>query len=189
MSFSSSDSLHSYRINSLLPFRPEMLKEGVFLVLLHANRIPPHLVVLVSGKVFTLTVRGGTVDSDHAPLLRLIHKQEIETVFVRLNVPALFTMEQLREQIRKLILAYPRVEAGIATCLDPIKEFCGKVYAPEARGVNFVYELLPKLESFGVITDSYHLHMEPYLKQGSFELKKYSMQDIYEGIRTARLTL
>ncbi|MCC7302045.1 MAG: hypothetical protein IT233_05335 [Bacteroidia bacterium] len=189
MSFTATDTSASYRINSLLPLKEEYLQTDVHLVLLHANRIPPHLVLLVSGKVFTLTVRGGTVDSDVESLLRLIRRNRIETVFVRLNIPSVFTISVLREHIRKLIMSYPKVAVGIATCLDPIREFCGAVYDPSARDVNFVYELLPRLERSGVIKDSYHLFLDPYLRKGSYEIQKYSMNDIFEGIRKANEVL
>ncbi len=175
----------AYKITQLLPLNEQFLKQDVYLVLLHANRIPPHLIVLVGGKVFTLTVKGATVDSELSPLLRLIRKNSIETVFVQLNVPALFTVDQLREEIRRFILAYPRVEVGIATCLDPIKQFCGTVYDPETGKVNFVYELLPKLEQLKVVGDCFHLNMEPWLKSGAYEISPYSMNDIFEGIRKA----
>ena len=175
----------SYTITRLLPLNEQFLDRDVYLILLHANRIPPHLIVLVGGKVFTLTVKGATIDSDLAPLLRLIRKNNIETVFVRLNIPQLFTVEQLRAEIRKFILAYPRVEVGIATCLDPIKQFCGNVYDRSASQVNFIYELLPKLEALKVVQACYQLNMEPWLKSDAYEISPYSMNDIFEGIRKA----
>lgn len=178
-----------FTLHSILPLKEEYLMQDVFLVLLHANRIPPHVVILIAGRVFTLTVKGATVDSEIESLIRLIRRGNIETVFVKLNVPPLFTLDQLREQIRKLILAYPRVEVGVATCLDPIKEFCGKIYDPEAGKVNFVYELLPKLEKSGVINASFHLYMDKFLYNGAYGISKYSMNDIFEGIRKANESL
>src|SRR5438105_3167223 len=107
---------NNYTISNIQKAEDAILLSDVYLILLYANRIPPHLAVSVNGKLFTLTTKGATVDGELASLLRLIKKNAIETIFVRLNVPALFTIAQLRDEIKKFTLAYPRVDVGIATC-------------------------------------------------------------------------
>jgi hypothetical protein len=178
----------NYTIRGIREANEALLMRDVYLVLLYANRIPPHLAVTVSGKLFTLTTRGATVDGELAPLLKLIRKNRIESIFVRLNVPLLFTMEQLHAEIKKYTLAYPRVDVGIATCLNPIRDFCGKVYDADAGKVNFIFELLPKLEARQAVGECFYMNMENYLSRDSFMLRTYTMNDIFEGIRGAQAT-
>ena len=110
----------SYKLSNLLPANDIVLQNDIYLVLLDATRVPPHLLISVNGKIFTLNLTGASVDGELSALLTLIRKKRIETIFIRLSLPPLFTIEQLKEEIRTCTLAYPRVDIGIATCLSPI---------------------------------------------------------------------
>jgi hypothetical protein len=176
-----------YTITNILPAKEELLSNDIFLVVLYAARVPPHLAVSINGQLFTLSVKGPTVDGELSSLIRLIRKQNIETVFIKLSVPALFTMDELMKEIKKHTLSYPRVDIGLATCLAPIRDFCGSVYEPEMKHVNFVYELLPLLYAKNIISSCYQINLDRLMLGDTFEMNKYSMNDIYEGIRNIRL--
>lgn len=180
---------HSYKILNILPANEALLAQDVYLIVINAAQIPPHLAISVNGKLFTLTVKGATVDGELSALLRLIQKKSLETIFIKLTVPHLFTIDQLQEEIKKYTLAYPRVEVSIATCLNPIKDFCSTVYETETKNVNFLFDLLPKLYEQNIISSCYHLNLDRYLTNDSFYLNKYNMNDIYEGIRSSQLAL
>lgn len=180
---------NEYKINHLAAAHEDVLLNDVYLVLLNVTRVPPHLAVAIGGKLFTLSVKGPTVEGDLGSLLRIIRQRSIESIFIRLSIPHLFTLEQLQDEIKNYVLAYPRVDVGLATCLAPIKDFCGSVYDAETGNVNFIYELLPVLEKKGVIDSCYHLNLDRYLNKDSFLLKKYTMDDINEEIRKAAVTL
>ncbi len=175
----------TFGIHHILPADEQLLRSDIFLILLYANRIPPHLLLTVGGKIFTLGIKGATVDRELDPFLTLVRQKKAETIFFRLKMPPILTEEQLQSEIRKFMLAYPRVDIGVATCLNPIRDFCGKVYDPSAGKANFIFELLPKLRELGVMDTCYHLNMEPWLHDATYDLKKYTMNDIYEGIREA----
>lgn len=178
-----------YQINHLTAAHEDVLLSDVYLVLLNVTRVPPHLAISISGKLFTLSVKGPTVEGDLSSLLRIIRQRSIESIFIKLSVPWVFTLEQLQNEIRNYVLAYPRVDVGLATCLAPIKDFCGSVYDAETINVNFIYELLPVLEQKNVIDSCYHLNLDQYLRKDSFMLKKYTMDDINDEIRRAAVTL
>jgi hypothetical protein len=171
-----------YKISNLSAGSETLLLNDVYLV-------PPHLAVTVNGKLFTLSVKGPTVEGDLRPLLRMIRQRAIETIFIKLSVPHLFTVHQLNEEIRKYVLAYPRVDVGLATCLAPIRDFCGSVYHAETRNVNFIYDLLPRLEALNVIDTCYHLNLDRYLHKETFLMRKYTMDDINQEIRKAELVI
>lgn len=177
----------TYSINNILPASEAVLKNDIFLVVLYAARIPPHLAVSVNGKIFTLSVKGATVDGNLDSMFALIRKKNIETIFIKLSVPEIFSIQDLYNEIKKYTLSYPRVDIGIATCLTPIKDFCATVYEPKMKQVNFVYELLPMLYEKNIVTNCYQLNLDYLMSNGKFEIKKYSMNDIYEGIRAVRM--
>jgi hypothetical protein len=178
-----------YKISNLLPANDTLLKNDVYLVLLYAKRVPPHLLVSVNGKIFTLSVKGATVDGELDALLTLIRRKNIETLFIKLSLPALFTLEQLKEEIRNCILAYPRADIGIATCLTPIKDFCHTIYDTETKNVNLIFDLLPKLQERNVMRDCYHLNLDRHLSGNSFSLSMYEVNDVYEAIRQSSLIM
>ena len=177
----------SYKISNLLPATESVLMNDVFLVLLYATRIPPHLLVSVNGKIFTLSVKGATVDGELPALLTLIRRKNIETIFIRLQMPLLFTMEQLREEIRSCTLAYPRADIGIATCLTPIKDFCHSVYDTDSQNVNLIFDLLPKLQERNAMKDCYQMNLSH--ASNTFEIKNYEVNDVYEAIRKSSLEM
>ena len=174
---------HPYIIPDIIPANEFLLMNDVYLIVLHASRVPPHLALSVNGKLYTLTVKGATVNGELISLLKLIRQRSIESIFIKLCVPELFTLQQLKNEIEKYTLAYPRVDVGVATCLNPIKDFCSSIYDTEISKVNFLYDLLPKLYEQKVITSCYHLNLDRHLTDDSFFMRRYSMNDIYESIR------
>jgi hypothetical protein len=176
-----------YKISNLLPATDAVLMNGVYLVLLYATRIPPHLLVSVNGKLFTLSVKGASVDGELSALLTLIRRKKIETIFIRLQMPVLLTMEQLREEIRNCTLAYPRADIGIASCLTPIKDFCHSVYDTDTKNINLIFDLLPKLQERNAMQDCYQLNL--HLTSNNFEIKRYEVNDVNEAIRHSSLIM
>ncbi|HEY6163012.1 MAG TPA: hypothetical protein VI112_17425, partial [Bacteroidia bacterium] len=79
------------------------------------------------------------------------------------------------------------VDVGIATCLNPIRDFCGSVYDADVKKANFIFELLPELEQKRAVGECFYMNMENYLRDNTFALRTYTMNDIYEGIRQSNL--
>jgi hypothetical protein len=178
-----------YKISNLLPANDTLLKNDVYLVLLYARRIPPHLLISINGKIFSLNLTGPSVDGELDVLLAFIRRKNIETIFIKLSLPVLFTLEQLKEEIRNCTLAYPKVGIGIATCLSPIRDFCHSVYDTETKNVNLIFDLLPKLQERNAMRDCYQMNMEKHLSGNSFSLNMYEVNDVYEAIRQSSLIM
>lgn len=170
-----------YKIANIQPLLDNTLNNGIYIVILYANRIPPHLALMIDGKVFSLSVNGPKVNMDVHDLSKLIQSKSIETLFFQLKDQEDHTFLQLIEKMRELTLTYPGLDAGGATCLNPIREFCHSVYKTDITGVNFIFDLLPKLGN--VVIAHFHLNMESSLSKGLFYLEKYTMKDIDNMIR------
>lgn len=178
-----------YRISNILPANDALLKNDIFLILLYATRIPPHLLVSIYGKIFTLSVKGATVNGELGHLLKLIRRKNIDTLFIKLTLPSFFTLEKLHNEICNCMLAYPRADVGIATCLTPIRDFCKTVYHTETKNVNLIFDLLSKLEEKNAINGCYHINLENYLSKNCLNLIKYEVSDVYEAIKKSSLIM
>lgn len=158
------------------------LNTGTYILLLHANAIPPHLELLVDGGLYAISVKGPKLKSPLAVQIRNIKQHRIPALFVKLNTNVVVHGTSLYKQAENETLSYRKVQAGGITCLSPIKSFCAQLFGIDISEVNFVYDLLRLLDEDGHIASIYHYNMEPYLKFDAYHLRKYSMQDIYENI-------
>lgn len=178
-----------YKLLNLSLANETILKNDIFLILIYATRIPPHLFVSINGKTFTLSVKGVTMDGELSSLLQLIRRKNIETVFIKLDLPPLFTLEHLKTQIRNCMQAYPRADAGIATCLSPINDFCHTIYKTEKKNVNLIFDLLTNLQNKNAMHECYYLNLEKHLIENSFSLNIYTVNDVYEAIHQSSSVL
>lgn len=177
-----------YKLQGVDSFKKEYLKGGVFLVLLNALKVPPHLLLVVSGKVFSISTLGPSLDESVERYLNFIHKRRIPSVFVKLALPPVFTQEELLGKIRTITSSYPRVDIGVATCLNPIKDFCSDIYDVDKHQVNLVFDLLDGLKQQKAIEAYYQINMDEVARQGEINLEKYSVFEVNEAIHGAAVS-
>lgn len=171
------------RISNIQPTSNALLKEGVFIVISDALQKPPHLSLLMEGGVFSLSVKGPLIDFALDKYFKWLAIKRIPTLFIQLNHFNIHNENQSRYVAeKKSILKFSKVEAGVITCLSPIKNFCAEIFQIDVSKVDSIFELLPILFEQKHIVACYHYNMEKHLINQSFELEKYTMQDIYESI-------
>lgn len=157
-----------------------IIQDEFFIFMFRTTKIPPHLGVVVEGKVYDITVNGPTVGLEVSQFLRLIHQKSIETLFIQLDLH--HTNFNKKDLIEEKIVKYKQV-TELVTCLTPIKEIVSEFYQINVSKVNFIFELLPLLSKKKLITNVYHLNMGKQIENSVFRLKKYTMEDIQESIR------
>lgn len=172
----------NYDFSNLQEINNELLKEGVYVVLLNVFASPPHLLLYVSGRVFSINTLGPKLDEQVEKYDRYIRKNNVPSIFVKLELPQVFTNEHLLDKIRSITSSYPRVDIGVATCLNPIKDFCGEILSVEKSQIHLVFDLLDELKQKKAIQGYYHLNLESALENGSLSLQKYSIFDVNEAI-------
>lgn len=182
-------SLSTYTIKRVLLARQETLMEGAYLILLHARQSPPHIYLSIAGKLFSIGVNGPSVDARLSSMLRYIHARKIETLFLEMILPPIVSVPELIDRIRTIVLNYNRVEAGVATCLTPVRDFCHEIYGTGTRKINLIFDLLPKLREKGGLGSVSQLYLDDALRQGDFEMNRYKVSDIYESIHKARAAI
>lgn len=176
----------TFTLHHILPATEDFLSEQTFLLLINVYQKPPHLALSVNGRYYSLSVRGAESDKEMAAILRAIHLRKTPSVFVQLNSPDILTFDYLNALIDQIVQSYPALDAGIATCLSPIKEYCHAVYGTEINDVDFVFELLPRLQAQGKVGKCYGLYLSHFINAQSIELVKYTMDDINKAIRVGR---
>ena len=174
-----------FKILNLKPLNEQELYQGVYLLILNARTVPPHLSLTVSGKVYGINTKGPTFDKDVNLYLNYIKKHTIESVFIQLKLPVLYTDEDMLSSVREVIKAYPRVDVGEATCLSPIKDFMSSAYQTEVHDVHLLFDLLPKLQAQNVIEGYYQMNLDEAMRKGELLMKRYSVFEVNEAIHKA----
>jgi len=148
---------------------------GVHVVLFNLTQPPPHLLILVHGAVFSISVSGPRVDWPLPELLRMVRTKKIPTMFISLkDLPSILTNHSgVKELIHDLTMVHPNVRAKEASCLFPIMEFCKTIYNIDISKVKVIFDLLDQLESVNVIDKLSHLNMEKWIEHGEFKIDRY----------------
>ena len=161
---------HLRIIENITPLLAKNLNRGTFLCLFGADKIPPHLGLVVEGKYYSTSAKGSRVGENVELILRRVNQSAIPTLFIKLAIA---------EDMQKLATAfknYPKLKEN-QTCLLPIKDYINSI-GEDVTSANFVFELIPILHNRKLISDSFSL----YMNDSSFELKVYSKEDIVSRI-------
>tara|TARA_B100000963_G_C22414147_1_gene574636 strand:+ start:76 stop:627 length:552 start_codon:yes stop_codon:yes gene_type:complete len=179
--------MSDFKILNLQSLSEQKLYQGVYLLILNARTVPPHLSLTVSGKVYGVNTKGPTFDKDVNVYLNYIKKYNVESIFVQLKLPPLYTDEEMLSAVRKVVKAYPRVDIGAATCLTPIKAFMNSAYKTEVHDVHLLFDLLPKLQSQNIVEGYYQMNLDDAMLKGELLMKRYSVFEVNEAIHKSLL--
>jgi len=93
-----------------------ILENGLFLCIIHADKIPPHIGVSIDGKYFSLKAKGKDEAIPVSEVLKIIDKRTIKTLFVSLEVSVGI------EQIKQVYSRFEKTIVRETSCLSPIKD-------------------------------------------------------------------
>ena len=89
---------------------------GVYLTILHANKIPPHIGLLIDGYFFSLKAKGKDVKIPATWLINSIKKKKIATIFIEMERSKTLYLEHVYDYFTALPNGIPENQ----TCLTPI---------------------------------------------------------------------
>ena len=163
--------MSTFEIANIKPLpSDEILNFGIYLHIVNATAVPPHLVLSINGKSFSLSTKGPALDGNMEQTLRFLKYKKVKTLFVKLKLPLLVTQEDLLHKIRLITSSYPRVDVGVATCLSPIKDFCKEVYDTNASDVQLIFDLLPRLADQELVLEQSSLQFVLLMSHSSSSL-------------------
>jgi hypothetical protein len=159
----------------------ETLRKGIYVVVLHADRVPPHIGIVAGKKYHSLTIKGQETDLSIEALIKNIRIRKIKSLFIRIDPHPTFSNDYLKDHLVHIIQQFPKVEIGKANCLSPVKLFFEEAYSVSLDQVNFIFELIPELQRLNMIADISSLNIDSL----QFELPVYSTAHINQGIELA----
>lgn len=168
--------MSTYQLNITSEASLEKLQKGLYIFIYRASRIPPHLGILLNGKIYDISLQGPNLALDVNEFYQTIDKRKMETIFIELQLPVFnnFIDEILVDCINK----YKKVSEE-TSCLFPIREFLASVfYNPKIEKTDFIFELVPVLEEHKLINNITQLNLDKKLKNNSLTLNTYSKEDI-----------
>lgn len=140
---------------------------GIHLWIIHADKIPPHIGFSIDNRYFSLKANGKDNGISVDSILQIIHKKNIETVFVKLSCA--LTLQETK-------LAFDDFDSARdinSSCLVPIRNV---LKAPNS--ILKLSELLYFLESQNMIYSVFGLHLSDDYKG----IKSYTISDIQQRI-------
>lgn len=171
-----------YIIPHIRKLDKEKLNSGIFLLVINADKQPPHLAICLNGKIFSLTTKGRQIGDPIEVFIRTINRNIIKSIFIEITPSVDFTAEKIIQMVETILLQYEKVEYGKITCLTPIKTLFNNVYSVDTGKVNYIFDLLPQLYLMKLINSVYHLNLENELKGEDYFFKTYTMKDINSRI-------
>lgn len=175
------DTSVTYQLKINKQFSENELSKGVYFAVVHATRIPPHIGLIIDGSYCSLSIKGQDINIGADVIIKNSFIRKIPTLFIKIKSHNTFSDLYLLEHFITNIQQFPRVDVGVATCLSPIKLFFDEVYGLSMKDVNYLYELLPLLESEGLIESVSGLFINE-----TYQLPVYTNAEINAGIDKVR---
>jgi hypothetical protein len=165
----------------------QKVRKGIFLVLLHVTRVPPHIGIMIDDQYHSLAIKGRELNVRGEVLLKNISVRKIPSIFIEIEKHPVFSNDHLGECFAEEVKQFDRV-AGDVTCLSPVKLFFSEFYAIQKDTIELVFDLLEELEKNHFIKQSFGVNLGT-LKENNFYLQQYNRQDLDAEIReeTAKL--
>jgi hypothetical protein len=169
--------------NTFRKFSEDELYDGVYIVVMHATRIPPHIGLIIDKHYHSLTIKGQDINTPIRALIKNIEQRKIPSLFIKIKPHVTFSNAYMREHFILNVQQFPRVDKGVATCLSPIKLFFDEVYDVPMQEINFLFDLLPHLFEDDLIEFTSTL----FVDEADYELPVYTQQELDAEIENARI--
>ena len=165
--------------------REAILQNDILLVVLHANRVPPHIGLMINGNYNSLTIKGHEINVSSEALLKIISQKKIESIFIKLKKNPVFSYDHQLEMLQEMISKFENVRQYEATCLSPLKLFFEHFYAVTNIEEELYFDLMKRMnenEYFEFASASnFDLH------NGFLELPYYTVEQLHQTIKEQRL--
>jgi len=169
-------SIYKLYINSIITI--ENLKQGLYIFVYRASKTPPHIGMIVNGKLYDINSVGPNIDLSVDDFYTTIINRKTEVIFIEL---AFNNRVDLNQLITQKVNKYWKVSSN-TSCLTPIKDFINEVYNIEVNKSKFIFELLPLLYDKNLVKGVSQLNLSDKISSGVFKLIKYTEKDIEKCI-------
>lgn len=172
--------------NSVQKAEESILQNGTYIIVLQAIRVPPHLLIAVNGRTWSISVSGQLPAEPLEKLFVYIHRKQIPTIFTELRLPENITADLFVTMLNEAVSRYPEVHANEVTCLHPIRDVASEVFGEAAASARFIFELIPAIQGAGGTGVNYGFYIQEHLDpKGNFAMSVYSAEDVARATEEA----
>lgn len=164
----------------------EELKNGAWLVVLHASRIPPHVGLMINGNYNSLTIKERELNISIEALSKTIQQKKIESIFIRLVNHPVFSLEYQLGIFQVQLKTFQYVEQGVATCLSPLKLFFEEFYAVKNNPAQLFYDFLDNLNENDYLRDIVGMNLNLQIGENIFSFPTYTSDQLSRRIKQER---
>ena len=160
----------------------EIKPDKLYLIIIHADKKPPHLGIIWNQLYFSLTVKGSEVEIPVEEKLEILNKRKIPCLLMEIKTPeeSNFFLNELTE----IFSSYPPL-TNKTSCLEPIAEFFYKILQLKTEAP-LLHGMIEALQKQHLISESFSLHLK-LTNNRTFELPAYNAIEVSERIRRLRL--
>jgi hypothetical protein len=127
------------------PYNESALKKGLYLAILHSQRVPPHIGLMFEGQYHSLTIKGREFNIPLNVLEKTIAQKKIATYFVKVTEHPVFSIQHQEEIFKEILMKFENVKQFQASCLSPIKLFFNEFYAANSKEDQLFFEFMQVL--------------------------------------------
>lgn len=163
----------------------QTLFKGLFICVLHVQRVPPHIGMIINGNYHSLNIKGIETNISVAALEKTIHQQKIKAAFLELEQHPVFSIDHLNAMFIETLKKHPSIKSNEITCLTPIREFLNEFYALNSPAGDMIYDVLKRLNHNNFILQAYSLNLS--LQNNWLDIPVYTQEELAEKINESRL--
>jgi hypothetical protein len=164
-----------YHLSGIVPFELP-LEDSPYLLILHADKQPVHLTLVVENLFYSLTYKKCDSDLPIEKILKMIHMKKISCLWIKLKQPS----KQLNsESVSDIFKQFPPLQAK-QSCLDPIWQIL-QVHYKIPQGKPLVFGLLESLSEHQLIKQISSSFL-PNSESGNYSLKRYNIDVVEDRI-------
>jgi len=147
---------------------------GSGIMIINAHNKPPHLAFYSNNKYYSLSVKGISIGSNLSETIDKLKRRKTPVIFIDLDID--FPKTLIENSFNK----YKSLDSGVS-CLYPIKNLFNK-HLNSIKDINYIFDLIPLLKDVNLIKQYYHINANKYIRDKSFTLRTYTMEDIINEI-------
>ena len=155
---------------NLQSFQDKQFSKGVYILLINADKTPPHIAVLDNGIYYSLGVNGLRIVPFNS-FKTYLEKRKTKTIFIQLNLKGL----DFESEFSK----FDVLNKKASTCLFPLKHTLKQQISFDEQNVKTIFDLMEILNEKQIISSVY----ERNINATSFSVKKYNLEDVFLRIK------
>ncbi len=164
---------------NVFPANEDFLRKGNFIVVLQTVRVPPHLLISVNGKTWSISVSGQLPEEPLEKLFAYIHRKQIPTIFAELLLPNNVSSDSFCEMLNRAVAKYPEVHENEISCLHPIRDVAAEVFGKSVLDARFIFELIPAIQNANGMGRNFGFYLDEYLDaERNLAMPEYTEDDV-----------